>query len=237
MKKSNFGSIASVETMGLVDGPGIRFVIFFNGCNKRCKYCHNPEMWNMQEKNSTVNELVNKVLRYKEYFKDNGGVTLSGGEALMQEDFTLELCQELKKHDVSIALDTAGFISPKTPLILSFVDYILLDIKHIENKAYFDLTGVDIKMFNDFLNLVNKSGKKVWIRQVIVPDFNDNDEYLLKLKQYIKNINNIERIDFLPYHNLAKDKYKKLGIEYVYKDKQNMSLELCNDLLNKFKKL
>ena len=228
-------SIDSIETFGLVDGPGIRTVIFFKGCKLRCKYCHNPEMWVKGKENMTVEEVVQKVVRNKPYFKrNNGGVTFSGGEPLLQVDFLIELSKELKKEGIHIALDTAGVGIGKYDELLEYVDLVLLDIKHTSNDGFKDLTGVNIDESYEFIKALNKSGKPVWIRQVIVPGIMDNLEYLHSMNDYLKGINNIERIDFLPYHKLGSEKYEKLGIPNPYKDMVEMEKERCNELYQKF---
>ena len=227
-------SIDSIETFGLVDGPGIRTVIFFKGCKLRCKYCHNPEMWVKGKENMTVEEVVQKAVRNKPYFKrNNGGVTFSGGEPLLQVDFLIELSKELKKEGIHIALDTAGVGIGKYDELLEYVDLVLLDIKHTSNDGFKDLTGVNIDESYEFIKALNKSGKPVWIRQVIVPGIMDNLEYLHSLNDYLKGINNIERIDFLPYHKLGSEKYEKLGIPNPYKDMVEMEKERCNELYQK----
>ena len=234
MKESNIkGSIDSVETLGLVDGPGIRTVVFLNGCNLRCKYCHNPEMWQLKEENITKEELINKILRMKPYYKENGGVTFSGGEPLLQSKFLLEVAKELKKENIHIAIDTAGYASDYEEL-LEYVDLIILDIKHINEKGYQDITSKSINKVEQFINTINKKDKKVWIRQVIIPDVNDNEEYLECLSEYLKKIKNIEKIEFLPYHTMGNKKYEKLNIPNFYKDKKAMDKEKCEELYQKF---
>lgn len=231
-------SIDSIETFGLVDGPGIRTVIFFSGCKLRCKYCHNPEMWMMGSKNMSVDEVVSKVIRNKPYFKrNNGGVTLSGGEPLLQVDFLTSLCKRLKEEGIHIALDTAGYGIGKYDEVLKYVDLVLLDIKHTTSEGFTSLTGGRIEETFDFIESLNKSGKKVWIRQVIVPSIMDNKEYLESLNEYLKKINNIERIDFLPYHKLGSEKYEKLGIDNPYKDMMEMDIEQSNRLYEEFMKM
>ena len=201
-------SVNSIETFGLVDGPGIRTVIFLNGCKLRCLYCHNPEMWNMGAGNYTVDELVAKILRNKPYFKrNNGGVTFSGGEPLLQIDFLLEICKKLKEEGIHIAIDTAGVGIGKYDEILSLVDLVLLDIKHPNKEGYQKLTGMDISLSEKFIESLNKSGKPVWIRQVIVPGIMDTDEYIFDLANYLQKIKNIEKIEFLPFHHLGFTKY------------------------------
>lgn len=232
------GSVDSIESMGLVDGPGIRAVVFLTGCKLRCKYCHNPESWIKGEDNYTSEDVLKKVLRFKPYFKrNNGGVTFSGGEPLLQTDFLIETCKLLKQENIHIALDTSGVGNGKYEEILENVDLILFDVKHVTSNGYKDLTGRDMNEVFDFLYVANKMKKKFWVRQVIVPGIMDNDEYLEKLKVFIKNniiSSNIEKIEFLPYHTLGKSKYEKLGIEYPLGDLEEMDKAKCEELYNKF---
>ena len=228
------GAVDSIETFGLVDGPGIRTVVFLSGCKLRCKYCHNPETWIRGECNYTPEELAIRILKNKNYFKRSGGVTFSGGEPLLQSNFIIEVCKILKKENIHIALDTAGVGNGNYEEILSYVDLILLDIKHVTKEGYKDLTGLDNDSSKIFIDVLNKSNKPVWIRQVIVPGIMDNDNYLKGLKECLKEINNIEKIEFLPYHTLAKEKYKNLGIEYPYKHIESMDSEKCQKLYEKF---
>ena len=236
MKNSNIikGSIDSIESMGLVDGPGIRTVIFMNGCRLRCKYCHNPEMWTKKENNITPEEIVKKVLRNKPYFKNNGGVTFSGGEPLFQPEFLLETCKLLKKENIHIALDTAGHGFGNYDEILKYVDLVLLDIKHTNKKDYKELTGGNIDEADEFIRSLNKSNRNVWIRQVVVPGIMDNDEYLISLSNKLKTIKNIERIDFLPYHKLGREKYIAMNIPYPLENTSEMNKDECQKLYEKF---
>lgn len=228
-------SVNSIETFGLVDGPGIRTVIFLNGCMLRCLYCHNPETWQMGNKNYTVDELVAKILRNKPYFKrNNGGVTFSGGEPLLQVDFLLEICKKLKEEGIHIALDTAGVGVGKYEEILSLIDLVLLDIKHSNKDGYKKLTGMDISESEKFIEYLNKSGKPVWIRQVIVPDIMDNDKYLQELAVYLLKIKNIEKIEFLPFHHLGFSKYENLKLENPLKNVPEMNVENCQKLYERF---
>ena len=233
MKESNIlASIDSIESMGLVDGPGIRTVIFFNGCSLRCKYCHNPEMWQLKEKNVSVDEIVKKVLRNKPYYNQNGGVTYSGGEPLLQQDFLIELSKRLKEENIHICLDTAGVGLGNYEELLKYIDIVLLDIKHVDNNGYNNITGGNIKEVESFIKSINKLNKTVWIRQVIIPDVNDNYEYIDKLNEYLKKISNVKRIDFLPFHRLGIEKYQRLNIDYPYKDKNDMDKKKCEELYN-----
>ncbi len=227
-------SIDSFETFGLVDGPGIRTVIFFNGCSLRCKYCHNPEMFIKKEDNYTIDEVVNKVLRSKPYFKDKGGVTFSGGEALLQVPFILELAKKLHKEGINNALDTAGVGLGNYDELLNEIDLVLLDIKHTDKDKYKLLTGREIGHVEEFIDALNRSGKKVWIRQVIVPNMTDTTEYMDSLVEYLKHIKNIERVDFLPFHRLGREKYIKLGLDYPMEEFEDFPKEESDKLYSYF---
>ena len=211
------GYIHSIETLGLADWPGLRIVVFMQGCPLRCLFCHNPDTW---EKGNnlltTSDEIVNTVRKYRNFIEQNGGVTLSGGEPLFQSDFTLDILKKCKKAGFHTALDTSGTGYKKELLddILKYTDLVLLDIKAITNSSYKKMTGKDMSEFNYFLNKIQKLNKKIWIRQVVVPGINDTKEYMFNLKKYLSKIKNIERIDLLPYHNMGLEKYKKLNIKY-----------------------
>jgi len=232
------GSIDSIETFGLVDGPGIRTVVFLNGCNLRCKFCHNPEMWKKREVNYDSIDIVKKVLRSKPYFKNGGGVTFSGGEPLLHIDFLLETCKELKKEGIHIALDTAGVGLGNYNELLKYVDLVILDVKAINDEMYFSITGhKSLEDVSEFIKQLNNSGNDVWIRQVIIPDINDNLEYMDGLASYIKdNIKNVKKVEFLPFHRLGREKYIKLGIPYPYEDKDDMNKNKCDSLYEYFQK-
>ena len=224
------GNIDSFETMGLVDGPGVRFVVFMQGCPLRCAYCHNPETWSDQKKiEMTAEELVKKILKYRTYFGDEGGVTFSGGEPLRQPEFLLEALKECKKQNIHTCLDTSGF-GENYEEILDYVDLVILDVKAIVPEKYKALTGQAIDKYNKFLETCQEKDKKLWLRQVIVPSYNDTKEDVLKLKAYIKNIKNVEKVELLPYHSMAKEKYKNLGIKYRLDDVVDMDKEKCKQL-------
>lgn len=227
-------SINSFESFGLVDGPGIRSVIFFNGCKLRCKYCHNPETWKRTLDNYTVEEIVEKIKRCKPYFGKDGGVTFSGGEPLLHADFIIECAKKLHEENIHICLDTAGVGLGNYDEILKYVDLVMLDIKHTDKDKYKDITGLDYGEVENFIDACNRNNKKIWIRQVIVPGIMDNKDYMDSLVDYLQHINNIERIDFLPFHRLGREKYIKLGIHYPYEDKQDMNKDKCNELYNYF---
>ena len=234
--KTKMGSIDSIESFGLVDGPGIRTVIFLNGCKLRCKYCHNPEMWTKKENNISPQEIVEKVKRFKPYYKDTGGVTFSGGEPLLQPEFLEETCKLLKQEKINIALDTAGVGIGNYDNILKYVDLVLFDVKHTDHEQYKDLTGSSIEESEKFIKALNKSKVKVWIRQVIVPGLMNNEKYITSLVKYLKKIDNIERVDFLPFHRLGREKYLKLNIPYPYENLNDEDQKECEELYNLFQK-
>ena len=227
------GYIHSIETLGLADGPGLRIVVFMQGCPLRCLFCHNPDTW---EKGNnlftTSDEIVNTVRKYRNFIEQNGGVTLSGGEPLFQPEFTLDILKKCKKAGFHTALDTSGTGYKKELLddILKHTDLVLLDIKALTNSSYKKMTGKDMTEFNYFLNKIQKMNKKIWIRQVIVPGINDTKDYIIKLKKYLSKIKNIERIDLLPYHNMGLDKYKKLNLKYRLEGTPNMDSTSLKEL-------
>lgn len=225
------GNINSFETMGLVDGPGVRFVVFMQGCPLRCAYCHNPEMWNAKEAKiqMTPEELLKKVLRYKVYFKNDGGVTVSGGEPLLQAKFVEGFFKLCKQNNIHTCLDTSGF-GENYETLLDYCDLVILDVKELDANKYERLVGKKIEKFKKFLQICQEKGKKMWLRQVIVPNYNDTKESVLKLKEFAKNLTNIEKIELLPYHDMAKNKYKRLELEYRLKDVPPMDKKKCKDL-------
>ena len=224
------GNISSIDTMGLVDGPGIRVVVFLKGCTLRCKFCHNPEMWNNDIKEKwTPEELVKYILKFKNYFKNNGGVTFSGGEPLNQPDFLLECLKLLKQNNIHTCLDTAG-VGEKYDEILDYIDLVIWDIKALDKEKYKELTGRDIEISLEFLKTCQKKNKKMWIRQVIIPGYNDNIEYILEVKEFIENLKNIEKVELLPYHTMGITKYRELNITYRLEGTPDMDKEKCNEL-------
>ena len=225
------GKINSIETMGLVDGPGVRFVVFMQGCPLRCKFCHNPETWKLNGKadNYTPEELIKKILNYKPYFKRNGGVTFSGGEPLMQKEFLLECLKLCKQNDINTCLDTAGSI-PDCEEVLMYTDLVLLDIKGTNKENYKEMTSGNFDNAVKFIKLCEKMNKKLWLRVVIVPGINDTKEYVDELIKFIKPIKNVEKIEFLPYHTLGVHKYEELKIDYPLKDVKDMDQDKCKKL-------
>lgn len=224
------GRVHSFESMGLVDGPGIRSIVFMQGCALRCAYCHNPDTWAFSGGTEiTPQELVAKISRFKPYFKDNGGVTFSGGDPLMQPDFLIESLKLCKEAGIHTTIDTAGYGKGKYEEILKYTDLVLLDIKHVDDAGYRSLVEAPKKGFDQFLEAVQKSGTKIWIRHVVVPGKTDSEEHIKKLAKIIKGIKNVEKIELLPYHTLGVEKYKKLGIDYKLEGVEAMDRdELAN---------
>ena len=230
-------SVNSIESFGAVDGPGIRVVVFLSGCSLRCKYCHNPEMFKMAEPNYTPEELLEKIKRFKPYFKNQGGVTFSGGEPLMQTPALLELCKLLKEEGIHIALDTAGQTSYDYKELLENIDLIIYDIKEITDSNYKYLTNGDITKTQEFLKTAKELNKKFWIRQVVVPTLHDNESYIKDLSDYIKlhfNTSNIDKIEFIPYHKLGSEKYISLKMKNPYQGLIEMDKDKCAKLYNEF---
>lgn len=228
------GFIHSFESMGLVDGPGIRNVVFMQGCRLRCAYCHNPDTWDFNCGNEITSEqLLNKVKKYKTYFKaSNGGVTLSGGEPLMQPEFVIDFFKKCKEENIHTTLDTAGFGLGDYDEILKYTDLVMLDIKHINKEGYKFLTGGDIKEVIKFKEALNKRNTKLWIRHVVVPGLTDSVEHINSLKEVINQFNNVEKIELLGYHTLGVNKYDKLGIPYRLKNVNPMDKNELKKLQN-----
>ena len=223
------GHIDSIETLGLVDGPGVRVVVFLQGCPLRCLFCHNPETWNIDDKTLiSAEDLVRHIYKYRNYFGESGGVTFSGGEPLFQHDFLLECLKLCKKMGINTCLDTSGV--GKYEDILDYVDLVIWDIKATKNDLYKYITEASINASLEFLDYCQKKGKKMWLRQVIVPGINDNIDYIYELKEFIKPLKNIEKVELLPYHLLGVSKYEKLGIPYKLKGVPAMSKSDCDEL-------
>ena len=224
-----------MESMGLVDGPGIRVVVFMQGCTLRCLYCHNPDTWtldgNKDALDFTPEELVNKISRFRSYFeKSGGGVTFSGGDPLKQPEFlkeTLKLCKEAGIHTT---LDTSGVGFGDYEEILKYTDLVLYDVKHLTREGYKDMTGIEIDETQKFLEACKKMGTKMWIRQVVVPGKTDSEEYIRELGKFIKTLDNVEKVELLPYHLLGVNKYETLGIKYRLEGLEAMDKEACKAL-------
>ena len=202
-----YAKVHSIETFGAVDGPGIRFVLFLQGCHLQCKYCHNRDTWDINGGSyKSLDELFDKIIRYKNYIFPNGGVTVTGGEPLLQAKFILELFKKLKKEGIHTCIDTSGIIALTDDIkeVLKFTDLVLLDIKHIDNEKCKELVG---KYLSD-------NNIPIWIRQVLIPGYTDDEQDLLKLKEFISSLKTVEKVELLPYHSIGEFKWKKLGLKY-----------------------
>jgi pyruvate formate lyase activating enzyme len=235
------GRIHSVETFGTVDGPGIRYVIFMQGCLLQCKYCHNRDTWNIHSGEiTTVQEQILKIKKYLSYIvSSGGGVTVSGGEPLLQSKFVAELFKELHALNVHTALDTAGSVPINNDIekLLSNTDLVLLDIKHINNEKCIQLTGQSNENTLNFARYLNAHHISMWIRQVIVPGFTDDENYLLKLKDFIYTIKDaVKKMEFLPYHDMGKFKWENLGYPYPLEGVEKPSREQMQKIRDMFKK-
>ena len=226
------GRISSVETFGTLDGPGVRFVVFLQGCKLRCLYCHNPETWDLKGNSTEIfpQELVENVEKYKNYFGDTGGVTFSGGEPLLQPEFLLECLKLCKQKNIHTCLDTAGFGFGAYEDILKYVDLVILDVKAVDDEEYTQITGQKIEKFKEFLSVCQTMNKKMWLRQVIVPNINDNKEHILKLKEFACKLKNVEKVELLPYKTIGVHKYNTLGLNYRLEGVDNLSLEKLKEL-------
>lgn len=216
--ESKLAKIHSFETFGTVDGPGIRFVIFMQGCSLKCKYCQNRDTWMLDAgKQYSVDELLAKIGRYKNYFiPSGGGVTVSGGEPLLQMDFLIELFTRLKRQNINTAIDTSGSfpLTDKLKTLINLTDLFLLDIKCINDEICKDLTGVSNKLELDFAKYLSTIGKDMWIRQVLVPGYTDKEEDLLNLKKFLSSLKTVKKLEILPYHDMGKYKWENLGCKY-----------------------
>ena len=217
MDKENYAKVHSIETFGTVDGPGIRYVVFLQGCHLQCKYCQNRDTWDINSgKYISVEELVNNIKKYITYITPRGGVTISGGEPLLQPYFLITLFKELKKLGIHTAIDTSGMVDITDTIkeLLSLTDLVLLDIKHIDPIKCKDLVGYSNEKELAFAKYLSDNGISMWIRQVLVPGYTDNEKDLLKLKDFANSLKTVKKVELLPYHNLGKHKWEALNQPY-----------------------
>ena len=236
LENNKIAKVHSIETFGTVDGPGIRFVLFLQGCPLRCKYCHNRDTWDSSfGEKQTLEDILSQIKRYTPYFQSShGGVTVSGGEPLLQAKFVTELFKELKKLNIHTAIDTAGSlpINDSIKELLKYADLVLLDIKHINDEKAKHLTGLSNKNTLDFANYLNENNIPVWIRQVLVPGYTDDPKDLKELKRFIDSLSNVQRVELLPYHKLGEFKWENFGEEYPLKDIEAPTKEQISNAKN-----
>lgn len=237
------GAIYSIETFGSVDGPGIRFIAFLKGCNLRCKYCHNADSWDPKSDDMrTADELLDFAERYRSYWGEDGGITVSGGEPLLQIDFLIELFTKAKERGINTCIDTAlqpftreePFFS-KFNELLKVTDLMLVDIKHIDNEEHRELTGLPNDNILDCMQYLSEVGQPIWIRHVLVPGITDDDKYLRQTRAFIEKLSNVQKIEVLPYHTLGQHKFEALGIPYKLEGVKSPSKERVDnamDILN-----
>ena len=212
-----YAKVHSVESFGTVDGPGIRFVLFLQGCHLKCKYCHNRDTWDINLGNyQSLDEIFDKIMRYKNYIHPNGGVTISGGEPLLQVKFILELFTKLKKEGIHTCIDTSGMVTITQDIkdLLKVTDLVLLDIKHIDDEKCKDLVGRSNKLELEFARYLSDNNIPMWIRQVLIPGYTDDENDLLKLKDFINSLKTVQKVELLPYHSAGEFKWEKLGLKY-----------------------
>lgn len=221
-KKELIGYVHSLESFGSVDGPGVRYLIFLTGCAMRCQYCHNPDTWKVGSGTEyTADELLAKAVRYRAYWGREGGITVSGGDPLIQIDFLIDLCRKAKQENIHVTIDTSGNpFTRKEPFfskfreLLKYTDLFLLDIKEINNERHKVLTGSTNENILDMARYLSDMGKPMWIRHVLVPERSDWDEDLKKLREFIDTLNCVEKVEVLPYHTLGVHKWEELGVDY-----------------------
>lgn len=212
-----YAKVHSIESFGTVDGPGIRFVLFLQGCHLQCKYCHNRDTWDMNGgEYKSLDDIFEKIMKYKNYIYPNGGVTVTGGEPLLQVKFLIELFEKLKKENIHTCVDTSGMVALTDDIkkLLSLTDLVLLDIKHINSEKCKNLVGFNNERELAFARYLSDNNIHMWIRQVLVPGYTDDEQDLLKLKDFISSLNTVDKVEILPYHDMGRYKWEKLGLKY-----------------------
>ena len=212
------GRVHSIQSLGTVDGPGVRFVVFFQGCNLRCKCCHNPDTWDMAGgKEYTADEIVQKAVRFKEYFGREGGITLSGGEPLLQPEFAKEIFEKCRENGINTCLDTSGSVlNQKVKDLLEVTDRVLLDYKYTDDASYRENAGCGIDTVNAFLKYLQEKSIPVTLRQVIIPAVNDGEENIKRLKEVVKSHSCIDKTELLPFRKICAVKYESMGIPFPF---------------------
>ncbi|MBE6035524.1 MAG: pyruvate formate lyase-activating protein [Clostridiales bacterium] len=226
------GRLHSFETFGAVDGPGIRTVVFLQGCPARCSYCHNPDTWDLHGGNEIeTKQIVDRAKRGMSYYGEKGGVTFSGGEPLLQGEFLIQTMGALKKVGINSIIDTSGtYIDEFTEKVIEECQMVLLDVKHTDPEKFWELTGKKQETLLKLIELINKHEKHVWVRQVIVPGINDKEANIKALNEFIKKIKHVDKVELLGYHNLGIEKYERLGMKYRLKDVEPMDRSKLNEL-------
>ena len=212
-----YAKVHSFESFGAVDGPGIRFVIFLQGCSLKCKYCHNRDSWDINAgEYKSLDEIFERIMRYKNYICPNGGVTVTGGEPLLQYEFLIELFKKLKKENIHTCIDTSGMVAltPKIKELLALTDLVLLDIKHIDPNKCKELVGLSNEKELAFARYLSDNNISIWIRQVLIPGITDDESDLIKLRDFINSLKTVKKLEILPYHEMGKYKWAELNEKY-----------------------
>ena len=234
--KKIIGHVHSFQSLGTVDGPSVRSVIFMQGCPLRCVCCHNPDTWSFVGGTEySVDEMLQKVLRFKSYYGIDGGITVSGGEPLMQTEFLIELFKEFRKYGIHTALDTSGCIfNENVKTLLEYTDMVLLDFKYTNADDYLKYTGMEIKKAEDFLSYLEEKNKRTWLRYVVIPNLNDSNESVAKLFELKKQYSCVEKIELLPFRKLCLEKYDEMGIEFPLKNTPEAKREFIDEMYKKY---
>lgn len=233
------GRIHSIETCGAVDGPGLRYIVFTQGCALRCKYCHNPDTWKATDGNeTTTEELIEDIVKYKSFMDaSKGGVTVSGGEPFLQPEFLKDLLMKCKDAGLHTAIDSSGYVDLKiADPILDYTDLVLLDIKSYNKDVFKSLTGVELDRTLAFAKHLEERGIPIWLRYVFVPNLTDNPEDIEQLAQFVSTLSNLQRIDVLPFHKMGEYKWEQLGYDYTLTDTKEPSKEATDAAVAIFKK-
>jgi len=230
---STIGRIHSFESCGTVDGPGIRFVVFMQGCALRCQFCHNPDTWDTTKGiEYTPDQLVDEIIKYKSYMNySGGGVTFTGGEPLLQSEFILEVCKRCKEQDISVAIDTSGFVwNNVVKEILEYTDIVLLDIKNYNPLLYKTVTGVPLAPTLEFLDYLREKNINTWLRYVLVPQLTDNLDSIRQLSEHLDQYPNVSKIELLGFHKMGEFKWKELGLDYKLSNTKEPSEKLLQEV-------
>ncbi len=214
------GKVHSIQSLGTVDGPGVRFVVFLKGCNLRCACCHNPDTWFFDDsKEFTAQDIISRAVRFKEYFGENGGITVSGGEPLLQPEFSKDVFTCAHENNIHTCLDTSGsVINDRVLELLDVTDRVLLDIKYTNNEDYLKYAGCTLDSVLDFLEILNEKKIPTTLRQVVIPTKNDFKENFVKLKEISQKYSCVDKVELLPFKKICQSKYDNLGIDFPFKD-------------------
>ncbi len=232
------GRVHSFQSLGTVDGPSLRSVVFMQGCPLRCVCCHNPDTWDFAGgEEYDADRLTEKILRYQSYYGDDGGITVSGGEPLMQTEFLIELFTRLKRHGIGTCLDTSGCVlDDKVKELLALTDIVLLDYKYTNPEDYYKYTRLEMSRAQAFLDYLESIGKRTWIRYVVIPGLNDGEDSVEKIFELKRKYSCVEKIELLPFRKLCLEKYREMGIEFPLENTPEAKQDFIDEMYGKFDK-